>query len=108
MRLNRQIQNILAILFLLMLGQKMGVGLTLHNIFHSKNYNQSSANTDNNSSNYSCNCIDDFTMPFTETEAVDIPLAPVSYFEFIAFYKVTESYTSDLFTSLRAPPVSAS
>ena len=104
MRPDRKIQNILAIFFLLMLGQKTGAGLALHNIFHTKNYNQTPANSDGTTSNYSCNCIDDFTMPFAETEAVNIPLAPVSYFEFISFYNVTESYTSDLFNSLRAPP----
>jgi hypothetical protein len=86
-----------------MLAQKTGFGLVIHNIFHTKNFSQSSKSPDN-TSNYSCNCIDDFTMPFTETETVDIPLAPVSYFEFISFYRATESYTSKFFNTLRAPP----
>ena len=84
----------------------MGAGLYLHNIFHSKDYKQADASLpDNQSVRLACNCIDDFTMPFTETSNVELTAAPTSYLEYVSFYKESISFSLHLFNSLRAPPV---
>ncbi len=105
MKLNKYIAKGLAVLFLLMLGQKFGVGLFLHNVLHVTETNKEASSSNDNAISYACNCIDDFSSPFTEAEHIDLatfPSYPVVVFSFIeqnipaAFY---------LFSSFRAPPV---
>ena len=87
-----------------MLGQKFGVGLFLHNVLHVTETNQETPSSNDNAISFACNCIDDFSSPFTETEHIDLTTFssyPVVLFSFTeqdvpaAFY---------LFNSLRAPP----
>lgn len=83
----------------------MGVGLYLHNLLHNKDYNQSSAALpDGKKVNYTCNCIDDFTMPFTETSIVELLVVNSSDFEYTSFYKESIPFSFHFFNSLRAPP----
>jgi len=87
-----------------MLGQKFGVGLFLHNVLHVTETNEASLPSNDNAINYACNCIDDFSSPFTETVAVDLPVLnsyPVVFFSFCKQYIPSAFY---LFNSLRAPP----
>ena len=107
MRPNQFITKFIAALCLLVLSQKIGAGLYLHNIFHSKDYKQADASLpDNKSVRFVCNCIDDFTMPFTETDEVRLPVIPSSYFDHVSFYKESISFSFHFFNSLRAPPFS--
>jgi hypothetical protein len=83
----------------------MGAGLYLHNIFHGKDYAQSSATLPLNPSvKFACNCIDDFTMPFTEADVITLPAIITAFDEHTSFYKVSVSSTIHFFNSLRAPP----
>ena len=83
----------------------MGAGLFLHNLFHNKDFRQSSsAFPDSKKINYACNCIDDFTMPFTETNIVELPGITVPFFDHTLFYKEPVSFSFHFFNSLRGPP----
>src|ERR1041385_7565301 len=95
---NRFISKSIAFICLLALSQKMGAGLCLHNLFHNKDYKSSSATLpDNKRVNYACNCIDDFTMPFTETDIVELPSIATSYSEHTSlFYKEPLSFSFHL------------
>ena len=97
------ITKFLAFICLLVLSQKMGVGLYLHNLLHSKDYKASAAG--NRTAQYSCNCIEDFTMPFTETNVVELPTVVDSHFEYTSFYKETILFSFHFYNSLRAPPI---
>jgi len=84
----------------------MGAGLYFHNLFHNKDYKQSATTVpDNKSVQLACNCIDDFTTPFTETEIIDLPGITPLFADHTSFYKESTSYSFHLFNSLRAPPV---
>jgi hypothetical protein len=92
-----------------MISQKMGIELYLHNLLHTKNCSQPSSGLPHiNTVSYSCNCIDDFTMPFTPTEVVELPAKLTSYIDITFSYKESFSSILHLFNSLRAPPVSFS
>lgn len=80
----------------------MGVGLYLHNLFHTKDYKTSPAG--NKSVKYSCNCIDDFTTPFTETDAIELPPVASAFSELSSFYKESILFSFHFYNSLRAPP----
>ena len=106
MRPNQFITKSIAFICLLVLSQKMGAGLYLHNLFHNKYFTQSSsAFPDTHKIFYACNCIDDFTMPFTETNSVELPGIAVAYFDHVSFFKEPVSFSFHFFNSLRAPPV---
>ena len=106
MKPNHFITKFIALLCLVVLSQKMGAGLYLHNLFHNKDFKQSSAALqDNKSVRFACNCIDDFTMPFMETDEVGLPAIASSYFDHVSFYKESVSFSFHFFNSLRAPPV---
>jgi hypothetical protein len=82
----------------------MGGGLYLHNWLHAKSESTVPLSPGKNIVSYSCNCIDDFSMPFTECDEkiANIIVAPafqhnISLQSFIPF-------SSTFFFSLRAPP----
>jgi len=107
MKPNRFIQKSFAIILLLLLIQKTGVELYLHNWFHASNYKQSVPNAPgNNVVSYSCNCFDDFSMPFTESvEPLAQPIFSTEV-EFVAAVKFSIPFSSIFYYSLRGPPVS--
>ena len=107
MKANRVIHRSSAIILLLIFGQKIGVELYLHNCLHTSNSKQFPQHTPvKNVVSYSCNCLDDFSMPFAENVE---PLAQTIFsteVEFIAFQKFSTPSSSIFFYSLRGPPVS--
>jgi len=97
--------KIFAIFLLLVFAQKMGGGLYLHNWLHVKNCEQSIPKTSGkNFTNYSCNCIDDFSMPFTENGEKIVNVIPDLKFEYNSSLRSFASFSSSFFFSLRAPP----
>ena len=107
MKLNMHIVKFVAFLFLLMLGQKTGVGLLLHNLFHTTEYKQAAKSTsDNKAINFACNCIDDFSSPVDETVFIDNSFNITYQAVFISFYLQYAPAAFYLFCSLRAPPAS--
>ena len=105
--LHRNITKFIAVLFLLMLGQKTGVGIFLHNVLHTSEHKNSSGTTpDTSTINFACNCIDDFSSPFEETITVSLTF-PITHKEsLITFSPQSAPAAFYLFSSLRAPPVS--
>jgi len=108
MKPTRFIQKSFAIILLILFVQKIGVELYLHNWLHTANYRQPSPHIPgNNVVGYSCNCIDDFSMPFTETaEPLSQAIFP-THVEFIALAEFSVSSSSIFYHSLRGPPFSA-
>lgn len=107
MKLNSHIAKFVAFLFLIMLGQKIGVGLFLHNLFHTTEHKQSATTTpDNKAINFACNCIDDFSSPFDETISIDPPALIIHQGVLVSFYQQSAPAVFYLFNSLRAPPPS--
>ena len=104
-----KIKKLISILLLLVLIQKMGGGLYFHNYFHAIGNIELSDKAQVNAShvNYSCNCIDDFYLPFTEPAAEPILFHPVSYRSFNSTYIQPHSVSERFFNSLRAPPASS-
>jgi hypothetical protein len=106
MKSDQRILRSFAIILLLTFGQKLGAGLYIHNWFHFKNCHQpvpSSANV----TSYSCNCVDDFSMPFAEApEKVSQVVCSVEV-EFSPSHKSLISLPPLRFYSLRGPPVAS-
>jgi hypothetical protein len=100
-------------LLLLVFSQKMGVGLLLHNLFHTTssieaNRTQNDTNPGESGSgeiNYACACIDDFLMPFSEPDkpvvvAIFSNLTSVNEYENSLVPRLPHSHFL-----LRGPPV---
>lgn len=96
------ITKCIAFICLLALSQKMGAGLYFHNLFHNKDYKSAA---DNRTTKYSCNCIDDFTTPFTETSSIELPPVASFYADCTSFYNESIPFSFHFYNSLRAPPV---
>ena len=107
MMLHRNITKFIAVLFLLMLGQKTGVGIFLHNVLHTSEHKISSGTTpDTSTINFACNCIDDFSSPFDETVTVSLNSPIIHKAALISFSRQSAPSAFYLFSSLRGPPVS--
>ncbi|MFI5188215.1 MAG: hypothetical protein ACHQF0_15905 [Chitinophagales bacterium] len=105
MRSGRIIQKSFAIILLLVFAQKSGVELYLHNWLHAGNYKQSLPNAPRkNVVSYSCNCIDDFSMPFAESTPEIGSSTAIPHQIFYSLYIRSDSFSFLLFNSLRAPP----
>ena len=108
MRPNAFIKRSIAFFLLLVFLQQTGAGLFIHNRLHGKATTGQSPVSKNESTreiNFSCNCIDNFLMPFVEADAtISVSISP-------AHLKPTDSfsegiyYTSLIFSSLRGPPI---
>jgi hypothetical protein len=105
---NRIITKLTTLVLILVLSQKMGMSLYLHNWLHASNSHTTSPPKpiSGQEIQFACGCINDFNLPFTETVFPDLP-APVitvhkphsePVYSFPAVFKY--------FRSLRAPPVS--
>ena len=102
---NRLITKLTALLLILVFSQKMGMSLYLHNWLHaSKQHIPSSKPISSQEIQFACGCINDFTLPFTETTVPDIPV-PVTTIKQVhssPVYVIPIVYK--YFHSLRAPP----
>jgi hypothetical protein len=102
MQKSRMISNLIAIVLLIALSQKTGFGFFYHNWQHSKNCNTTAPVSPTVATN--CTCIDDFSMPFTETADQKIDPAPVFLQDFSDVLFVSVFTTICFYNSLRAPP----
>ena len=104
---DKLITKFVAFLFLLMLGQKVGVGLFLHNLLHASEYKESAATgSDDKAISYACNCIEDFSMPIVEEKSIVLSAINIYPDVFVSIYHQFVPTAFFLFSSLRAPPVS--
>src|SRR5690349_8942358 len=105
MKSTRLIQRSFSIFFLLLFAQKIGFGLYLHNWFHTTRYQQSLPQTPaKNAASYSCNCIEDFSMPLAQPDFVIKSTVRVHDLVFFSLPISSFSFSSLSFNSLRAPP----
>jgi len=100
------IKRFISILLLIVLIQKMGGGLYFHNYFHAASNIEltDKAQVKFSHVNYSCNCIDDFYLPFTEPVAEPVLFVPISHQSFNSTYVQPHCVFAEVFNSLRAPP----
>jgi hypothetical protein len=106
---NRIIRNVWVVLLMLVFSQKMGMGLYLHNWFHaSVQQHTSTGNPESGQEvKFACGCINDFTLPFTTSPELQIPVPPIVVVNTpvaAPAYKLPAVYK--YYHSLRAPPVS--
>src|SRR6266536_2923787 len=102
-----KIKKLISILLLIILIQKMGGGLYLHNYLHSINTieQNNAAQVQFSNVNYNCNCLDDFYLPFTEPFHETISFIAVSHQSFNPSYIQSACTFFRIFNSLRGPPV---
>src|SRR5262252_6094726 len=107
MKPNRPILKCFAIVLLLTFSQKLGAGLYLHNWFHYKNFQQLPHSAGGNVASYSCNCVDDFSMPFADPVCETGSIAPVPKQSFVSTFIQPVPIAVRVFKSLRGPPLFA-
>lgn len=93
---------------LLVFSQKAGAGLFLHNLLHTPalaTEKKAQGNDEQQGFNYTCNCADDFLLPFTAAEevvyAVNISVSQVPF----KFLSVPVPVSISILSFLRGPPV---
>jgi hypothetical protein len=104
---NRIIKNVWVVLLMLIFSQKMGMGLYLHNWLHASKQHATNGNPASGEEvKFACGCINDFTLPFTETPALQVPAPPISVYlpQAAPVYSLPVVYK--YYHSLRAPPAS--
>ncbi len=109
MRANRYIIKGISILLIVLLMQKTGGGLYLHNWLHAKNTR--TASSDHviiKQESTSCSCIDEFYLPFAEAPQTLTSAVVVPKTGFFAAITASIPTVSKTFQSLRAPPTSIS
>jgi hypothetical protein len=98
-----------AFFLLLIFSQKAGTGLLLHNLLHTtQTVNDLPGQNDSNKkeSNYACNCIDDFLMPFTQADEPVIAAVMEKPAIHAAYQLPVILFISTVHSSLRGPPAS--
>ena len=101
------ILRIAAFLMILVFLQKAGAGLFIHEIFHTDKKTESSIPSgEKNQQGYSCTCIDDFLMPFIETDEPVCSFIPLATASPVTYFNEAIPYIAPLYSSLRAPPAS--
>jgi len=105
MKSNQHILKVFAVILLLTFSQKLGAGLYLHNWFHFKNCPQSAHSPAANVGSYSCNCVDDFSMPLAEPVSEGATVASIPEHRFISAYTESVPISFGGLNSLRGPPV---
>jgi len=104
MKSNRFIQKVLAIVLLLVFGQKTGAELYFHNWLHTSNYQQALPQAPSgNVVSYSCNCFDDFAMPFAEPTAEITSSVIRPHQVYFSTFIQPHSFSFLFFNSLKAP-----
>jgi hypothetical protein len=104
MKATRLIRKCFAIALLLVFSQKIGGGLYLHNWLHAKNFQQPFQSTGAHVTGYSCNCVDEFSMPFIGApEKLPQIIAPIQCEHFVS-YKLAIPFSTHRYYLLRGPP----
>lgn len=102
--------RITVIFMVLILSQKIGVGLALHNAFHSTSSNSSLPNQQKDNKGQeltiTCNCIDDFLMPFEPGTELVFTSLESKYLQTDDLRSSTLHSSSLIHFSLRGPPAS--
>jgi hypothetical protein len=95
-------------LLLLVFSQKSGAGLLLHNVLHTTQAanDASGKPADSKEISFSCNCIDDFLMPFAEPDEPVIAIAVSTHETPVVFFDEAIPFHKSVLTSLRGPPSS--
>ena len=106
MRYKRSILQLVSILLIILLTQKMIGGLYLHNWLHSSRSSSHHPPQEKIISQYNCSCIDDFNIPFSEPAVVLLEAPPAAHFVFFTATEISLPVVSKFFHSLRGPPVS--
>jgi hypothetical protein len=105
MRSNQSILKGISLLLIILLMQKSGLGLYLHDWLHAQNQNFPSqkhlAVIDKGAT---CSCIDDFNMPLAETPASVTGLIPEIKRSFLSILEFPIPFSSRYYSSLRGPP----
>jgi len=96
-----------ALFLILILLQKSGAGLLIHNQFHSVKSNPASSTQDQqiDQSGSACDCINDFLMPFAETETLITASFVSENIIQNTFYQHQIPFYTAVFSALRGPPV---
>ena len=107
MKRNLAIRSI-AFLLVFVFIQKMGAGLYTHQLLHVQKGEKASAIPgESKVTAYSCSCIDDFAMPFTEIPAITVAPALSSFFKiYRPLFSEKVILSARLFNPLRGPPLS--
>jgi hypothetical protein len=108
MKARRFIWQCATVALLLVFSQKVGGGLFLHNLLHGEDTGNLSQpfKQDANSKeiSYACNCIDDFSLPFTETEEITLPVPVIEYVHPRTDFVAGITYRALIAAHLRGPP----
>jgi len=104
MQLGHTIRKFFAFLLIIVFSLKAGTGLYLHNFFHVKS-NLCTSSTGSAEIKYSCSCITDFYLPFTEISQQKIAFPFFTYEERTFPYASSIFFSTPVFHSLRAPPI---
>jgi hypothetical protein len=107
MRKSRLLSNLVAIVLLVALSQKIGFGIFYHNWQHSKACDTTLPLSSSSVNGANCNCIDDFSVPFTGS-SIYVFTAPTIYP--CLFLSSSIEFSSNFyrcFHALRAPPAFA-
>ncbi|MEP7373188.1 MAG: hypothetical protein ABI675_07320 [Chitinophagaceae bacterium] len=108
MRPNAFIKRAIAFFLLLVFLQQTGAGLFIHNRLHGKAVTSQSPINKNESTqeiNFSCNCIDNFLMPFAEAQDPIVLEKSCNHSKPVDAYAEHAYFTSLIFSALRGPPV---
>lgn len=95
-----------AFLLLLVFTQKSGAGLLLHNALHTTQATDEAKGkpADSKEISFSCNCIDDFLMPFAEPDEPVVAMVFESYETPVFFFDSAIPFRESVHASLRGPP----
>ena len=104
MRSGQFILKCFAIILLLAFSQKLGAGLYLHNWFHFRNCKQPAHSPATNVASYSCNCVDDFSMPFADPVCGTAFTVCAPEQGFVSIFIQSFPITVTVFKALRGPP----
>jgi hypothetical protein len=105
MKSNQNILKVFAIILLLTFSQKLGAGLYLHNWFHFKNTHQAAHSSASNVASYSCNCVDDFSMPFADPVCDIEAVTSLPEQCIVSIFIQPVPIRPGVFNSLRGPPM---
>lgn len=96
-----------AFFLILVFSQKAGAGLFLHNLLHGTSSNNRVPQQENEKSkdlSYTCSCIDDFLMPFTETEEPSYSQPVLTFVIPVTFFEGLIPFHTSILFFLRGPP----
>ena len=104
MRRNKYIQKFITAILVLLLMQKVSIGLYLHNDLHGNASSGKASAAGHKIVSVACSCIDDFLTPFAEDSNDIVLITPVQHIEY-GEYSFQSLYHREIyFISLRAPP----